>query len=383
MTVERWGIFLSFFVFITLGVFANDEWRDVIKFGTETEVTALIQKLQADASYSGELDSEFVDLARNSKNQRILIGVLALFANKAKGGMEDKALSILEDRESETPEAVAAAIYYFEKVKTGNAVAALKGVIDEGPPELRRQSIRALGKTVDKGNADDIAAYLIDLYENRDPGAGNNDALVEALGETGSKDAVSFLTELVQGAEGGTSLRIAAIEALAKIGDGVDAIRDAAGSREPLVRAAALGALGAFSGAQVDEAVVEGLRDSFFRARVAAARSAGRRKLGAAVPYLKYRAEKDEALAVKEESIRALGVIGGADAVKALEELFRETKNPDRIRILAAEALLSNNPNAYIKEVEAARDEAQKKRQNGLYNGFLRALSAGKSSETK
>jgi HEAT repeat protein len=381
MTVERGGIFLSFFIFVALTVFANDEWRDVIKFGTETEVVVLIQKLQTDASYSGELDSELIDLARNTKNQRILIGVLSFLGSKGKDGLEDKALSILENRENETPETVSTALYYFEKVKPKNAVSVLKNVIDDGLPIFRRQSIRALGKAVNKDNADDIAEYLIDLYENRDPGAGNNDVLIEALGETGSKRTVAFLEDIAQNADESAALRVAAIEALVKIGDGLTAITTAATSQEPLVRTASLGALGAFSDAHVDALIIEGFRDSFFRARAASAKSAGRRKLTSAVPYLKYRAEKDEALAVKEESIRALGEIGGADAEDALNVLFKESKNPDRIRILAAEVLLNNKTDAYLEEVIAAMDEAQKKRQNTLYNGFLRLFSTAKSSK--
>ncbi|MDR0785881.1 MAG: HEAT repeat domain-containing protein [Treponema sp.] len=382
MTVERWRIFLSFFIFFVIfKTFANEEWRDVVKFGTETEVVALIQKLKTDISYSGELDSEFIDLARNAKNQKILVGILSFFGSKSKGGLEDKATSILENRENESSEAISAALGYFDKVKARKAVSVLKDVIDNGLPDFRGPSIRALGKAVDQDNAEDIAAYLIDLYENRDPGTGNNGVLFEALGETGSKSATPFLTNIVENADANPTARIAAIGALTKIGGGLDAIMTAVSAAEPLVRTAAVGALGAFSGAQVDEAVIENFRDSFFRVRAAAAKSAGQRKLAPAVPYLKYRAEKDEAMVVKEESVKALGEIGGGDAENALEALFKESKNPDKIRILAAETLLNNKPDAYLETVIAAMDDAQKKRQNALYNGFLRILSTAKSSK--
>ncbi|MDR0644442.1 MAG: HEAT repeat domain-containing protein [Treponema sp.] len=382
MTIERWRIFLFFFIAsITLKISADEEWQEIVKFGTEAEITILIQKLKTDASYSGELDSEFVNLARNTKNQKILVGVLSFFGNKAKDGLEDKALSILENRENETPEAVSAAVEYFGKIKGREAVSVLKDVIDNGLPDFRGQSIRAIGKAADKDNADDIAAYLIDLYENRDPGPGNNGVLIEALGEIGSKNAVSFLADIVKNAEDSSSLRIAAINALSKIGDGLDAIMTALSATEPSVRTAAAGALGTFSGSQVDDAIIENFRDSFFRVRAAAAKSAGQRKLASAVPYLKYRAEKDEALVVKEESIKALGQIGTADALNALETFFSESKNPDKIRILAAEMLLNNKPDAYVENIIVTMDDAQKKRQNTLYNGFLRVLSTAKSSK--
>lgn len=367
--------------FATFKASSNEEWWDVVKFGTETEVVALIQKLKTDAAYSGELDSEFIDLTRNTKNQKILAGLLSFFGSKGKDELEDKALSILENRESESSETISAAVDYLGKIKARKAVSVLKDVIDNGLPDFRGPSIRALGKTVDKDNAEDIAAYLIDLYENRDPGPGNNGVLIEALGETGCKSVTSFLTNIVENTDESSSLRIAAIDALTKIGDGLDAITTAVSAQEPLVRTAAVGALAVFSGAQVDDTIIENFRDSFFRVRVAAAKSAGRRKLVSAVPYLKYRAEKDEALVVKEESVKALGEIGDTFAIDALEALFKESRNPDKIRILAAETLLNNKLDTYLGTIIAAMDDAQKKRQNALYNGFLRLLSTAKSNK--
>jgi HEAT repeat protein len=250
-------------------------------------------------------------------------------------------------------------------------------------PAIRALGSVATGSGGAGGSADEIAEFLIDLYTNRDPGVGNNGTLLNALGETKSEKAVPFLVDIVNDSGQSSSLRIAALEALAKIGDdaGLDAIIGAVAASEPTVRAAAVAALGPFSGERVDEAIMGNFRDPVFRTRAAAAKSAGERKLSAAIPYLKYRAEKDEARIVREESIRALGAIGNGEAASALDALFSEPKNPDYARILAAEILLNNNADAYVERVIDAMNDAQTKHKTTLYNGFLRVLSKTKSGK--
>jgi HEAT repeat protein len=383
-----------FFLFVSLPFFvAADESQDrldVIRYGTETEIAALIQSLKTDDSYADDaLDAELIALAQKASNKKILAGVLDFFGNRNKRDLEDRALSILENSnnaengESENEETVLAAINYFGKIQSPKAASALEAVIDANKPNLMGTAIRALGNAADSGNADSIADFLIELYTNRDPGTGNNGRLLTALGETKSKKAIPFLADIAKNAGESAFLRISAIEALAKAGDddGLDAVLNAVSASEPSIRTAAVAALGAFSGKQVDDAIIENFRDPFFRTRASAAKSAGQRKLTDAIPYLKYRAEKDEARIVREESIRALGAIGTKDALSTLENLFSEPKNPDYVRIMCAETLINSNADAYAEMVIAALDDAQKKHQTSLYNGFLRILSSAKTSK--
>jgi hypothetical protein len=112
---------------------------------------------------------------------------------------------------------------------------------------------------------------------------------------------------------------------------------------------------------------------------MAAAQAARDRRFVEAVPYLRYRAERDDVPAVKDEAIKALGAIGGRDSLEFLASLFGERKNADRARILAAEMLLQNNADRYAPKVIEELDEAKRKNQTALYNGFLRVLGAAKS----
>lgn len=360
---------------------------DVIRYGTETEIAALIESLKKDPSYEdGNLDAELARIAQTTQNRKIVAGALSFFGGRRKGDLEERAIAIIENRADEPQDAVVAAIEYVGKMQSPKAASVLKEVVDDGASDVLGPAIRALGGVAGGGgggSADEIAELLIDLYTNRDPGAGNNGILLNALGETKSEKAVPFLADIVNDAGQSSSLRIAALDALSKIGDdaGLDAVLGALSAPEPPVRAAAVAALSPFSGQRVDEAILGNFRDPVFRTRAAAAKAAGERKLSAAIPYLKYRAEKDEARIVREESIRALGAIGAGEAMDALDALFSEPKNPDYARIQAAEALLNNNVDAYVQQVIDAMDDAQKQHKTTLYNGFLGVLSKAKSGK--
>jgi hypothetical protein len=176
---------------------------------------------------------------------------------------------------------------------------------------------------------------------------------------------------------------MAALQALSQIGskDGFAAVKQSLESKDPNVRSSAVAALGAFEGSDADKAILEAFRDSYYKTRIAAAQAAKERKLAAAVPYLRYRVERDEVPAVKDESIRALGAINNSDAIGVLAELFKNRKNPDRVRILCGEMLMTDAPDNYAQLLVAELQEAQKSNLRSLYSGLLKDLGQAKTSK--
>jgi HEAT repeat protein len=372
---------------------SEDEQRmDTIHYGTETEIAALIQTLKSERTTAVQsqsehfLDDELIALSQNTRNQQILSGVLSFFANRGKQGLEDRAIKAIEERDDEAQETVLSAMDYLGKVKAVQAIKPLERLLDAREPQFMDAGFRALGRIASGGTSqdrDETAAYLLDFYTNRNPQDINQRELLIALGETGSQTGVSLLAEIAgTNLERGT-LRIAALDGLAKIGDsaGVNAILEALSSTEPNVRSSAVAALGPFSGEEVDDAILESFRDSYYRTRIGAANAAGKRKLSAAIPFLRYRAERDEVLAVREEAVKALGAMGNAEAQAVLEQLFAERKNPLQLRILAAEKLIAADPDAYTEKIIIEMDDAKKMNQTKLYNGFLGVLGAAKSGK--
>jgi HEAT repeat protein len=346
-----------------------------INYGTETEIAALIQTLKGEgADY---LDKELIALLEKTRNQKILSGIFSFFGDREKSGLEDRAIKAISDRDFETNETVFAAVEYLGKVKAGQAEPALKELLDSKERRFMNAAFRALGRVGGVGEAGGaVAEFLIDYYENRDPGDENRRDIIQAIGETRSPSGLSFLSEIANNNDEKGVLRMAALEALAKIGDpaGLEAILAALGSSDPNVRSSAVAALGPFSGEDVDNAILEAFRDSYYRTRIAAAQASRERKLVSAVPYLKFRAERDDVPQVKDEAIRALGAIGNSETLGILKSLFTERKNPERVRLAAAQALMENAAGENLDQLVTELDEAKQKNQTPLYNGFLKIL---------
>jgi len=380
-------IFFFFFFPFSL-VYAQDEGRTqeaarlaTIQYGTETEIAALIQTLKTEgADY---LDNEIITLVETSRNSRILSGAFSFFGEREKSGLESRAIRAVEERDNERNETILAAIDYLGRVKAANALPVLQKLIEDGEKRLLNPAIRSLGRISGSGSAGaDSATYLIDFYENNSPDDEGRREIVAALGATGSAIAVEFLAGIASNGNERATLRIAALDSLAKIGDpgGLKAVLDCVSADDPNLRAAAVTALGPFSGSAVDDAILDAFRDSYYRTRSAAALASRQRKLAAAVPYLKFRAERDEVPTVREDAIRALGAIADSEAAKVLEDLFIERKNNDRVRIAAGEMLMQIRSEQFLDKFIMELDEAKQKNQTALYNGLLKVIGGTKGS---
>ena len=81
---------------------------NTIKYGTDTEIANLIQTLKNEgAEY---LDNEIISLAQNTRNKNILGRAFSFFGERDKGGLEERAVRAVEEREDEDNETVIAAI---------------------------------------------------------------------------------------------------------------------------------------------------------------------------------------------------------------------------------------------------------------------------------
>jgi HEAT repeat protein len=347
-----------------------------IRYGTETEIAALIQSLRTEgADY---LDDELTELIETTRNQKILSGIFTFFGEREKSGIEDRAIRVIEEREDEANETVLSAVDYLGKVRAGDAVPALMELLDSEERRFMNAAFRAIGRASSANTelADETADFLTEYYNNRNPGDDNRREVIAALGETRSANAVPLLVELASNTDERIPLRIAALDALSRVGDpeGLDAILTCVRTNDPNVRSAAVAALGPFSGEEVDSAILDAFRDSYYRTRIAAAQASRERKFEAAVPYLQFRAERDEVANVKDEAIRALGAIANDEALTILENLFTERKNSDRVRLIAAEMLMKSAAGKNLSKVMAELDEAKLRNQTALTNGFLKII---------
>jgi len=380
LCAPSWLIFFLFFIGIPLFAqqAANTETsrRDIIQFGTETEIAGLIQTLRAENTDS--LDNELITLIQNSRNQRILTGVFDFFGEREKTGLEARAMRAIRERDDETNETIHSAMQYLGRVKSAEAVPVIRELLDTEERRFLNTGFRAIGlaSSSDRALADDTAEFLVEYYELREPGNDNRSVLINAIGATRSSVGVPMLADIATNTDERIPLRIAAINALSVIGDerGLDAILTCVATNDPNVRSTAVAALGPFSGSAVNSAILDGFRDSYYRTRIAAAQAARERKFEEAVPFLRFRAERDDVPNVKDEAIRALGAIANTEAIETLESLFAERRNSDRVRVLAIDMLIKNAGGRHFGRLMAELEEARTRNQTTLYNGLLRVV---------
>ena len=115
-----------------------------IRYGTETEIAALIESLQNEQSDS--LDDELIVLVQTTRNRSILQKVFSFFGGRDKPGLEERAVRAIEERDLETNETVIAAINYLGRLKVKDAVEPLRKLIDTRERRFMVSAIQALGK---------------------------------------------------------------------------------------------------------------------------------------------------------------------------------------------------------------------------------------------
>jgi HEAT repeat protein len=383
MKENKYSLFCSLFVFlffINNIIYAQQDIEAqrlaTIKFGTETEIASLIQALRTEnVDY---LDDELITLVETTRNQRILSGVFGFFGEREKSGLEERAIRAVTERDDEANETVLSAVEYLGRVQTARAVPVIMELLDTEERRFMNTAFRALGRASsgDRELAEEAAEFLIEFYNDRNPGDENRRDVILAMGATGSEKVVELLIDIATNTDERIPLRIAALESLSRVGDerGLDAILGSINTNDPNVRSAAVAALGPFSGEEVDKAILDAFRDSFFRTRIAAAQASRQRKLVSAVPYLQFRAERDDVPNVRDEAIRALGEIANEEAINVLDSLFSERRNSDRVRLLSAEMLMRNAGEKNLGRMVIELDEAKLKNQTALYNGFLKII---------
>ncbi|MDP3178035.1 MAG: HEAT repeat domain-containing protein, partial [Spirochaetaceae bacterium] len=297
------------------------ERRDTIRYGIDSQIMTLLKELASEKEDA--FNDDLLELYMASRSPRLRSSVLDFLGGREWTGAEAEALGIIEDRDLNDQALVAAALSYLASIRSKGALAFAQEIAEEDDAKLLPSLVRLLGRA---GGPDEERLLLSWLD---DDGASESTKLeaVRALGDMKSTLAADRLALAAADADAGKALRMYACEALAKIGDpiSVSALVTAANGGDPNVRTSAIEALAAFPSAEAEAAIIEGLRDSYANARLAATKAAGKRKATSALPFLRYKAANDPEKSVRLEACRAIAAIGG-DSFVFLRERLEDAK---------------------------------------------------------
>ncbi|MGI5992664.1 MAG: HEAT repeat domain-containing protein [Methanosarcina sp.] len=245
-----------------------------------------------------------------------------------------KVIKLLDSRD---PTTRANAVAVFEYLQDPDAVPYLVEMLDDGASEVRKEAAFALGFYNKPEEAVRIEQPLINALADSEPEV--KEAAVRSLGRIKSKESIPYLEELLQ--DNNQNLQIAAIEALGKIGEpeAVDALTPLLENKKWKVRTEVVVALVEIGGPEAVNSLISLLGDENYRVRQGAAEGLGKFGDQRAVEPLLKALETERERDVRAAEVRALGELGGPEAIEGLRRINTDMEEYWNVRTAAGDIL--------------------------------------------
>jgi HEAT repeat protein len=314
-------------------------WREILRYGIETEVLATIKKI-ADTGEQG-LNDELLELVRPESSPALLQAVLDLFGNRGLREAEPGVRGMLADQAPLDPGRLLPMIRYLAAIRSKDSERFLLPLLDSPNDEVALAAIGASGAL----GGPESGKRLLDLLGDPQYPEGRKSQLILALGKLEFVPALDALVQITGNPDENKIWRMYAATALGDIGDprALPALRALFADPDSLVRAYAASALAKFDMSEVEGTLREGLRDSNVRVRLAAAQALANPAAGGSVDILIYKARMDPERQVRSQAIQSLGEIGGAKAFSFLRNLYRDGAAAIQYREAALSALCAHD----------------------------------------
>lgn len=338
-----------------------EQWRDVLRFGIESEVLKVLQAIAA----SGEeaLDAELAALVRDSLSASVRLAVLRTLGEARRPSAEAAALQVLQGDDGSNPELTVALIGYLAAVRSTGAEPRLRELVDDRNDRVAEAAVAALGQTGSPASAGLLLERLGDLEYP----AERKPELILALGKLRHAPATESLLQIVGSRDVDRVWRMYAASALGEIGDpaAVAPLKSLFEEEDSLLKAYAAAALSKFSMADVESLLQQALRDSNVRVRLAAAQALANRQAQRSVEILTYKARNDPERSVRLQAIASLGEIGTAFGF--LREVYSDSRWLPEYREAALKALCAGDLPGSVEAIRRTVDrEWAAKDQKGM-----------------
>ncbi|HIH75228.1 MAG TPA: HEAT repeat domain-containing protein, partial [Methanosarcina sp.] len=257
--------------------------------------------------------------------------VIGRFENKQVFG------KLTELLDSSNPTTRANAVAAFYNIRDPVAIPYLIDMLDDKDPEVRKKAVFALEFFTEPEEVALTEQPLIDALEDSEPEV--QEAAARSLGKIESKDSIPHLEELLQ--DRNQNLQVAAIVALGNIGDpeAVDSLTVLLKDDSWLLRKSIVDSLVKIGDSRAVDPLISSLEDESYKVRQSAADGLG--KLGdqkAVGPLLKAM-ETEKERDVRAAEVRALGELGGPEAVEGLSRISKDMGEYKNVRDAAKELL--------------------------------------------
>ncbi|HUX19854.1 MAG TPA: HEAT repeat domain-containing protein [Spirochaetia bacterium] len=356
----------------------HDIRKETLLYGIDSQIQDLLATLQTDKDNT--LNPEVEQVFKETINPDVQKAALDLLDTVKDWAIAPEVEKILTNRlqsgDTGDDTVVISAIRYLTDAKDASALPLMTKLVDDQSRSIAFEAIASIGKLGGDSQAQMLLANL------KDPNFAQvlKPQIVLALGEIKSLAAVPELTSILQNQDQDPTMRRYACDALGKIGDpsSIKAITRAFSDKDTYLRSYAVSALSHFSGPQVDTMLTQALKDSFWRVRVNAAESLGKKKVASAVPILEYKSRYDPELVVQKAALAALGTINNSESIDFLRKVFSNSLVNPALRTVALDSLVSNDLPGSLSEIEKYIHSEWDKPTNPLLDYTCKQLSQAK-----
>lgn len=336
---------LSFIVWIAaLNSFsqsADDLILSTLRYGIDEKVNETLNKLISDKNY--KYDDDIYKILLETKNQKIKETIIKYFASKDPPDERiiTMAEQILSNRDNEAKEVVQAVFTYFTKLKKFNKPEVLETILANNEKDYIVPTLKLIGSA----KLQSFAKTLLKLYEKDEVSQEVKQEILLALGELQVQEALDLFKKIInRGEDAGKVERMYVCAGLGKLkgSEAIELLAKALNQKDPNVRGSAVKALSDIGTPEVNQYIIQALRDSHVIPRLTAVQAAGELEIIDAIPYLEYQFKQDPEKKVKEQAVIALGKIGTETCAEILKKNITDEKIPDVYRALLFSVYIEN-----------------------------------------
>jgi len=281
-----------------------------------------------------------------SLNSDVRVAVLDYFREEKDKAAREVSIALLSRYEELENNLIIALLRYLSETGTIESIGLMIELVDHHETSVATAAVKALGKdTYGSSRGDEVAELLLERLKDEEFDDVLKQEVILSLGSLKNKKAVEDLIELVAEPTEDKVVRMYAADALGKIGDerAIEPLKDLFSEGDALLRAYAASALANFDPEAVSEFLMQGLRDSNWKVRVASAKGLSRSGSPKAIDILVYKVKKDPVDAVRIEACKALGELASPRALSSLRDLYRDEQHSTEIRITCLDVLVDKD----------------------------------------
>ncbi len=356
-----------------------EQWRETLLYGIDSEVDSVLSQIEQSGETS--LDDQILRRFTQTRADSLRESIVEHFTARESPVLAEALRALLLGDELLSDDFLRVSVSYLSRVvedRSEELIARYAEIAEDRNLLAATVAIDAIGRD----GSDAAVIILLDLFD-RVSSSDLRAAVIRALGETGSQDALPLLTTIASDTFEQSSLRQYAAESLGKIGaeESLALLTELLGSDDSVLRAYATNALGYYESEDAATLLEEALLDSFWRVRVAALEALGEQGRPAALRAVAYKARRDPERPVREAAIRTLARLATAESVEVLREIARNERASETERILAISELAELDSGAHADLFEEIAGAEWSRENSRVLDAVGRRVSENPAAE--